>query len=331
MFFHACYNHSMYKVLTAVLIVLVVLVGWWAWDQLHGALSVSTTTGNFKFISKGQDVSVPCTRGNSITSENVTLYTSNPDTLMKYLALQQVKTCSAPITCMAKGFDGDKLYLDPNCYFDLGTGGAYADVFEALDTYLGVGKVVIGSRQLESDPVSKLITLSPYYFITGEQGVELVRIKDASLDKFWQTLGVTPQVSVDGNTANVSLNLPSYDDHLLYAISLNIEHFMKVSNVVININGLEAFRHSVPYGLKLAQGADGYLVTGELQDSSELRSFLIDASITDSGNTLSVKLDEGISSENYSLVLAVLDTVRGRTVKITAGPYTDLGSFPSQF
>jgi len=52
--------------------------------------------------------------------------------------------------------------------------------------------------------------------------------------------------------------LPSYDDHLAYAIALNVEHFMKVKSVVLTINGLEVYRHQVPYALKLAKSNEGF-------------------------------------------------------------------------
>jgi hypothetical protein len=328
----ACYNHSMKRIWVVVVIIVLVVagIGWWSWNQLHGALS-GGSSGTLKFTAEGVKVSVPCVSRGSLTSEDVTLYTANPDTLMKYLALQQVKTCSAPIACMPKGFDGTTLYLDPNCYFDTGDGSTYSQVFKALTQFFGDGKLLIGARQLESDPVGKLITIPPYYFITTEQGVEVVRTQDASLDKFWKDLNVTPSITVDGDTANVNVTLSSYDNNLTYAIALNVEHFMKVNNVVISVNGLEAYHHSVPYALKLAQVADGFLVTGEAQDLSELQSSMLFATLNDSGSVVTVKLDPDTTSEDYTTMLAILDTTRGKTVKIVAGPYAFLGSFPSQF
>jgi len=52
---------------------------------------------------------------------------------------------------LAKGFDGNKLYLDPNCYVDAENVEVHGDVFEALSRYFGEGNVMIGSRPL--DPI----------------------------------------------------------------------------------------------------------------------------------------------------------------------------------
>jgi len=154
-----------------------------------------------------------------------------------------------------------------------------------------------------------------------------------SLDQFWKELTVEqqPEVRVEGTTAYVTLSLPSYDDHLAYAIALNVEHFMKVKSVVLTINGLEVYRHQVPYALKLAKSNEGFLVTGEALSVDELESFLRGVSITDKGSSVLVKIDADMSTEDYNLVIAVLDTLSGKTVKIVAGPYSALGSFPSQF
>jgi hypothetical protein len=323
------------KAITIVIIVVAVLVlglvAWWSWTQLHGALSVSSE--GFKFVAEGQKISVPCLSDSSLTTEEVLLYSANPDTLMKYLALQQVKTCSPPLTCLAKGFDANKLYLDPNCYVDAENAEVHGDVFEALNRYFGEGNVMIGSRPLESNPLSKVIPLTAYYFINTEEGVKLVHRDGVSLDEFWKELGVEqqPEVRVEGTTAYVTLSLPSYDDHLAYAIALNVEHFMKVKSVVLTINGLEVYRHQVPYALKLAKSNEGFLVTGEALSVDELESFLRGVSITDKGSSVLVKIDADMSTEDYNLVIAVLDTLSGKTVKIVAGPYSALGSFPSQF
>lgn len=323
------------KAITIVIIVVAVLVlglvVWWSWTQLHGALSVPSE--GFKFVAEGQKISVPCLSDGSLTTEEVLLYSANPDTLMKYLALQQVKTCSAPLTCLAKGFDGNKLYLDPNCYVDAENVEVHGDVFEALSRYFGEGNVMIGSRPLEANPLSRVIPLTAYYFINTEEGVQLVHRDGVSLDQFWKELAVEqqPEVRVEGTTAYVTLSLPSYDDHLAYAIALNVEHFMKVKSVVLTINGLEVYRHQVPYALKLAKSNEGFLVTGEALSVDELESFLRGVSITDKGSSVLVKIDADMSTEDYNLVIAVLDTLSGKTVKIVAGPYSALGSFPSQF
>jgi len=323
------------RVITIIMVVVAVLVlglvVWWSWTQLHGALSVPSE--GFKFVAEGQKISVPCLSDGSVTTEEVVLYSANPDTLMKYLALQQVKTCSAPLTCLAKGFDGNRLYLDPNCYIDAENADVYGDLFEALNRYFGEGNVIIGSRPLESNPLSRVIPSTAYYFVDTEEGVQLVHRDGVSLDQFWKELGAQqqPEVRVEGTTAYVSLSLPYYDDHLAYATALNVEHFMKVKSVVLTINGLEVYRHQVPYALKLAKSNDSFLVTGEALTEAELESFLRGVSITDKGNSVLVKLDADMTTEDYNLVIAVLDTLSSKTVKIVAGPYSALGSFPSQF
>jgi len=48
---------------------------------------------------------------------------------------------------------------------------------------------------------------------------------------------------------------------------------MKVKSVVLTINGLEVYRHQVPYALKLAKSNEGFLVTGEALSVDELESF----------------------------------------------------------
>jgi len=106
---------------------------------------------------------------------------------------------------------------------------------------------------------------------------------------------------------------------------------MKVKSVVLTINGLEVYRHQVPYALKLAKSNEGFLVTGEALSVDELESFLRGVSITDKGSSVLVKIDADMSTEDYNLVIAVLDTLSGKTVRIVAGPYSLLGSFPSQF
>jgi len=59
--------------------------------------------------------------------------------------------------------------------------------------------------------------------------------------------------------------------------------------------------------------------------------FLIVVSLMVYGMSRCVMIDAFVSTVDYKLVVAVLDTLSSKTVKIVAGPYSALGSFPSQF
>jgi len=94
------------KAITIVIIVVAVLVlglvVWWSWTQLHGALSVPSE--GFKFVAEGQKISVPCLSDGLLTTEEVLLYSANPDTLMKYLAFAASKNMQCTFGLFGKRF-----------------------------------------------------------------------------------------------------------------------------------------------------------------------------------------------------------------------------------
>ncbi|NPV88425.1 hypothetical protein HPY42_02715 [Coprothermobacteraceae bacterium] len=319
----------MYKVLAAVVALLVLLIVWWGYNEFRTA--VSLPTGKPQFSAQGVSVSVPYLSGNSIGYEEQTLYAANPDVLMKYLALQEVKTGSPIFACLAKGFDGTRLYLDPNCYVDASNKELFARIVQAVKALVGENTLTLGDKPLVEDPVSRIIGLGSYYFLPGEQGVSLVLSERASLNEFFDSLQVKPSTQVQDMTAHVDVDLPNVDENVAYAMALNVEHFMKVDGAVISVNGVKFYEHKRPYGLKLAKTAGGFVVTGEAKDLTDIQGFLNVARLNESGGFVDVVLNSDTSNTDYELALMVLNTLRGKSVRVLAGPYSMLGSFPASF